>query len=58
MTFPEHSSTVLMTLHDRLDARLLDQVAQPYQHREAKYRGCADPNRLRGSNVSPSDTYR
>jgi len=38
-----------MALHDRLDARLLDQTAQPHQHGEAKYRGCADPSRLWGS---------
>ena len=41
-----------MTLHNRLDARLLDQMAQPHQHGEAKYRGCADPSRLRGINVN------
>jgi hypothetical protein len=38
-----------MILHNRLDPRLLDQMAQPHQHGEAKYRGCADPSRLRGS---------
>jgi hypothetical protein len=37
----------LMILHNRLDARLLDQMAQPHQHGETEYRGCADPSRLR-----------
>ena len=32
----------------RLDARLLDQTAQPHKHGEAKHRGCADPSHLRG----------
>jgi hypothetical protein len=49
IAFSEHSRTVLLTLHNRLDARLLDQMAQPHQHGEAKYRDCADPSRLQGS---------
>lgn len=41
-----------MILHNRLDARLLDQMAQPHQHGETKHRDCADPSRLRGINVN------
>jgi len=36
-----------MTLHDRLDSRLLDKMAQPHKHREAKNGAKADPSRLR-----------
>ena len=42
------ATVLLVTLHDRLDARLLDQTAQPHRHGEAKHRGCTDPSRLRG----------
>ena len=50
MPFPPSIRVLyLITLHNRLDARLLDQMAQPHQHRKAKYRGCADPSHLRGS---------
>jgi hypothetical protein len=41
-----------MTLHNRLDARLLGQTAQPHQHWEAKYRGRADPSRLQDRDQS------
>lgn len=35
-----------MTLHDRLNPRLLDETAQPQQHGETKYRDGADPSHL------------
>ena len=47
--FQGFARTVLMAFHNRLDTRLLDQLAQPHQHGDAKYRGCADPSRLQGS---------
>ena len=42
-----------MTLHDRFDSRLLDKMAQPHKHREAKNGGKADPSRLREVQAKP-----
>jgi hypothetical protein len=47
-----------MTLHNRLDARLLDQTAQLHQNWEAKYRGCADPSRLQDRDQSGTAVMR
>jgi hypothetical protein len=47
-----------MTLQNRLDARLPDQMAQPYQNWEAKYRGCADPSRLQDLDQSGKAVMR
>ena len=41
-----------MTLHNRLDPGLFDEMAQPDQHGDAKDRGKANPSRLRDHKVS------
>jgi len=40
-----------VTLHNRLDPGLFDEMAQPDQHGHAKDRGEADPSRLRNHKV-------